>query len=89
MLFKDIFEKIFCNVDECKKNPVYDGVVGVVVVVGILVNVVMLVMVVFMVVIGMMVMVVVWCLSDMWCVLRLGQERTLGICDLLARKQES
>ena len=45
----------------------------------------MSVMVVFMVVIG--VMVVVWCLSDMWCVLRLGQERTLGICDLLARKQ--
>ena len=28
-----------------------------------------------------------WCLSDMWCVLGLGQERTLGICDLLARKQ--
>ena len=47
---------------------------------------VMLVTIVVLVVV-IVVMVVVWCLSDMWCVLQLGQEGTLGICDLLARKQ--
>ena len=59
-----------------------DGDVGVVVAILVNVTIVLVVLAVVLVLV-----VVVWCLSDMWCVLQLGQEGTLGICDLLARKQ--